>query len=116
MSECSIPIRNGPHRLICVIFYLFLFAPPVCARDASGSLRFARCSFLEQYRLKLVGCTFSFSIAVLNINQTTTLQITKAKLIDTSMIDGLMTVRSPTKHQNRAVACAPGFLRKHIKP
>ena len=34
---------------------LLLFIPPASARDVSGSIRFASCSFSERYRLNLVG-------------------------------------------------------------
>ena len=48
-------ILNGMPFLRCVICCLLLFIPPAFARDASGSIRFASCSFSESYRLKLVG-------------------------------------------------------------
>lgn len=56
MPECSVSIRNGlPFFLRRVICCLLLLMPPAFARDASGSIRFASCSFSDRYRLKLVG-------------------------------------------------------------
>ena len=55
MPECTVPIRNALPLLRCVIGCLLLFIPTASARDASGSIRFASCSFFERYRLKLVG-------------------------------------------------------------
>ena len=55
MPECSVPIRKLVPVLGRVICCLVLCIPPAYAKDASGSMRFASCSFLERNRLKLVG-------------------------------------------------------------
>jgi hypothetical protein len=55
MPESSLPIRNGLPVLERVICCLLLFVPATSAKDVSGSIKFASCSFFERYRLKLVG-------------------------------------------------------------
>jgi hypothetical protein len=55
MPERSISIRSGKTVLRRVICCLLLLVPRAFAKDASGSLKFASCSFFERYRLRLVG-------------------------------------------------------------
>jgi len=59
MTKCFVPIRNARRLLSGVMGCLLLFSPAASAaasaKDASGSIRFASCSFFESYRLKLVG-------------------------------------------------------------
>ena len=55
MPECSVSIRNGLPFLGHVICCLLLLLPSASARGASGSIKFASCSFSERYLLRLDG-------------------------------------------------------------
>jgi len=50
-----VPIRNGLRFCEFVICFLLLLIPSASAKDASGLIKLASCSFSERYLLRLAG-------------------------------------------------------------